>query len=941
MSRALADSHTVMPPICSRPVFLLASFRSGAHALAYALAQHSELGCVGSSQILDTLLSSDAQGETSLLDRMFPSDGQSVLPRWNHMHGVDRAELLAYLGLGLNALWTRRHPGKRWIDKSPRYVRIAPLLAALFPDALFLHLVRDGRRVVHSMLHYLDRFDAPRRAELIQSGEGRWPWATDLREACRAWRETVEAGYAFADKYSSRCLTVCNESLVADPDHGFAAIYRFLQVPVEAAPVACFRTHRLCSSFREDSPPHPLEPTSLRAGLTAEQASFLVEPVGYQDTQPWTEWTAEQKRIFAEEAGETLVRWGFAQRAELAMWGNLALPSVPHRSSPDAVTPSEAVSDHLLRQIRVIARHVLPPGCRVLVANHGHAGLLELSDCTALPFPEGPPLAELEAQRYAGAAFLLVPRSAWNWLESQKELRLHLMSHCDRRWTDENCTIFHLTPRSPTAPASAFIRGPEIVAESTTPESSKPQTSDENVSRPPALPARPTLCSQPLFILGSPRSGSHGLAHALARHSQLTTHGESEFLLHLLRDNRIDKILAALNRPTLPVWTALADTSRPDFLAHLGLGVNALFTSRNPDKRWIDKTPAYIFIAEQLAEMFPDARFLHLLRDGRRVVHSMIHFLDRFAQTQRAALVAGGQVADWARDFRAACVFWRRSLKAGMEFAARHPRRCLTIRNEQLVANPRAEFAGIFDFLGLAPQEAVTTFFGSVRINSSFRAGDAELPSVEQLARPAREWDESQRRFFVEPVPYQDTEPWQGWTPEQKKIFAYEAGDAMLRGGFAGAEEIRSWGAIRSWEEEAGIQKTSAVKVVVDPMVREIRRVVDAALAPLARVLLVSQGNPQLLELGGRLVHPFPDSIAGDEINDGAKAVQELLALQERGYEFLLVPSGAKEWLERCEELKRHLETRHFLYWWDERCLIYRLAVGVFFEQPVANGGSL
>ena len=51
-----------------------------------------------------------------------------------------------------------------------------------------------------------------------------------------------------------------------------------------------------------------------------------------------------------------------------------------------------------------------------------------------------------------------------------------------------------------------------------------------------------------------------------------------------------------------------------------------LLTRTSNGRRWIDQTPANTLVVDRLAEMFPGARFLHILRDGRRVVHSMINF---------------------------------------------------------------------------------------------------------------------------------------------------------------------------------------------------------------------------------------------------------------------------------------------------------------------------
>src|SRR6478672_7956226 len=46
-----------------------------------------------------------------------------------------------------------QHEGKpRWGDKTPLYMQHLPLLERLFPDGLWVHLVRDGRDAALSFL---------------------------------------------------------------------------------------------------------------------------------------------------------------------------------------------------------------------------------------------------------------------------------------------------------------------------------------------------------------------------------------------------------------------------------------------------------------------------------------------------------------------------------------------------------------------------------------------------------------------------------------------------------------------------------------------------------------------------------------------------------------------------------------------------------------------
>ena len=83
--------------------------------------------------------------------------------------------------------------------------------------------------------------------------------------------------------------------LVADPGRVYTEIFEFLGVPYEEAPVNYAASRRVNTSFPDQ------ERTPRRAS----------------SPRPWDEWSDEQRRTFAEIAGETMVRCGLATEDEL------------------------------------------------------------------------------------------------------------------------------------------------------------------------------------------------------------------------------------------------------------------------------------------------------------------------------------------------------------------------------------------------------------------------------------------------------------------------------------------------------------------------------------------------------------------------------------------------------------------------------------------------
>jgi hypothetical protein len=112
-------------------------------------------------------------------------------------------------------------------DKTPGYVRKLPTLHQLWPEARFLHLIRDGRDVALSILDWGASNPVPNF-----SG-----WHEDpISIAALFWDWNVRLGRADGAKLGSALYhEVRYESLVANPADECAAICKFLEVPYDDA----------------------------------------------------------------------------------------------------------------------------------------------------------------------------------------------------------------------------------------------------------------------------------------------------------------------------------------------------------------------------------------------------------------------------------------------------------------------------------------------------------------------------------------------------------------------------------------------------------------------------------------------------------------------------------------------------------------------------------
>ena len=95
---------------------------------------------------------------------------------------------------------------------------------------------------------------------------------------------------------------------------------------------------------------------------------------------------------------------------------------------------------------------------------------------------------------------------------------------------------------------------------------------------------------------------------------------------------------------------------------------------------------------DELGLMFPEAQFIHLRRDPRRAVNSMINFKLRVDYLKEAEDATQAVLPSWSKDFRDACQTWAMCTDCAQYFEQCFPQRCLTILYETLSIDPYATF---------------------------------------------------------------------------------------------------------------------------------------------------------------------------------------------------------------------------------------------------------
>ena len=211
-----------------------------------------------------------------------------------------------------------------------------------------------------------------------------------------------------------------------------------------------------------------------------------------------------------------------------------------------------------------------------------------------------------------------------------------------------------------------------------------------------------------LFVGGCTRSGTSLVQKVLACHSRIAGGPELMFTGRIAGLYR--RMAATYPAPYSARIEAFYD--REELAAAFRSLFGSLFRklqARKPGALYFsEKTPSNISAAAQLLEIFPDGRFVHILRDGRDVLASHRDVRRRFdergeAARERASLGIRAVSGKWNR---AADAHFK--LIADRELAGRY----FWLKYEDLLRDPPAVLAELFGFLeldvearALAPQD--------------------------------------------------------------------------------------------------------------------------------------------------------------------------------------------------------------------------------------------
>lgn len=246
------------------------------------------------------------------------------------------------------------------------------------------------------------------------------------------------------------------------------------------------------------------------------------------------------------------------------------------------------------------------------------------------------------------------------------------------------------------------------------------------------------------FIVGVARSGTTLLRLMLDAHPDLAIPPETHFIPKLIKaceeegdpHRRVFELLTTHRR--WPDYRLDAEELRVrlDGIQPLTAGdalrvFYGLYAEQQGKPRWGDKTPSYVRKMRRVASALPEARFVHLVRDGRDVALSQVE-----------ADFGPDRVADAARD-------WVNGIGKARRQARRVP--YLEIRYEDLVADPEPPLHRVCEFIDLPWNPRMLDYHRGAEermgeVNRDFERGEGPaIPAAVRARRHTRVAEPPQR----------------------------------------------------------------------------------------------------------------------------------------------------------------------------------------------------
>jgi hypothetical protein len=241
------------------------------------------------------------------------------------------------------------------------------------------------------------------------------------------------------------------------------------------------------------------------------------------------------------------------------------------------------------------------------------------------------------------------------------------------------------------------------------------------------------VSAKPFFVVSSGRSGTAMLHKALSAAGDIEMH--HEYMVHVVQPLAVRRHHGLIER--VETLNILAQTH----------AAAARYSER---RHWGDSSNKLSWLIPDLAELMPDAKFVHLVRDGRKVAGSYFNKLGDECYDDRSTAILRAHIEDdrpapppekkywWPlppRDldqFGRIAWHWAEINRVTLDALSRvTPRRQMFVRLEDLLVSPSLVRA-LFDFLELPYRNE--RFAAFARPHNVNRPEDRPLTDAQRIA---------------------------------------------------------------------------------------------------------------------------------------------------------------------------------------------------------------
>lgn len=263
------------------PIFIGGVGRSGTTLLRVILDSHSNIACGPElkvfAQLVMTWHNIEERYKNSLLDYGISSN--------------DTKEIFSEMMYQFLEKYRIKQNKNRIAEKSPNNVVLFSHLHYLFPKSPLIHVIRDGRDVIASLLtmDWLDHEGKP------------VPYTKDPKQAALYWRDVVKLGRNFQNYSQSNresYFEIKYEDLINSPETTLKELFNFINEPWEEEVLSFHKKNRnLANESSADQVSQKMYKTAIgrwKEDLSKEQIAIikpliedLLIELGYENDTNW------------------------------------------------------------------------------------------------------------------------------------------------------------------------------------------------------------------------------------------------------------------------------------------------------------------------------------------------------------------------------------------------------------------------------------------------------------------------------------------------------------------------------------------------------------------------------------------------------------------------------------------------------------------------------